>query len=258
VPAAASSDDGRVLTIEQMGRADRGAIAAGIPGITLMENAGGAVAGVIRARFPATPVAVLCGPGNNGGDGFVVARHLARAGWPLRLALLGARERLKGDAALACAAWEGKIEPLTPAVLEGAGLVVDALFGAGLARPLEGDAAAVITAVRESGLPVVAIDVPSGVHGDSGAVLGTAAPARLTVTFHRPKPGHLLLPGRELCGELAVADIGIPAAASARRCASGCSPASIAARRSCSTPTPSPALRSARRRCSAASRAPAY
>jgi ADP-dependent NAD(P)H-hydrate dehydratase / NAD(P)H-hydrate epimerase len=216
VPAAASSDDGRVLTIEQMGRADRGAIAAGIPGITLMENAGGAVAGVIRARFPATPVAVLCGPGNNGGDGFVVARHLARAGWPLRLALLGARERLKGDAALACAAWEGKIEPLTPAVLEGAGLVVDALFGAGLARPLEGDAAAVITAVRESGLPVVAIDVPSGVHGDSGAVLGTAAPARLTVTFHRPKPGHLLLPGRELCGELAVADIGIPAAVTQR------------------------------------------
>ena len=204
--------DGRVLTIEQMGRADRGAIAAGIPGITLMEKAGRAVADAIRARFPVTPVAVLCGPGNNGGDGFVVARRLAQAGWPVRLALLGARERLKGDAALACASWDGGIEPLAPAVLEGAGLVVDALFGAGLARPLAGEAAAVITAARDAAPPVVAIDVPSGVHGDSGDVLGTAAPARLTVTFHRPKPGHLLLPGRELCGELVVADIGIPAA----------------------------------------------
>jgi ADP-dependent NAD(P)H-hydrate dehydratase / NAD(P)H-hydrate epimerase len=212
VPAAATPDDDRVLTIEQMGRADQGAIAAGIPGISLMESAGRAVADAIRARFPPARVAVLCGPGNNGGDGFVVARRLAEAGWPVRVGLLGARGRLKGDAALACATWQGAIEPLAPAVVESAGLVVDALFGAGLARPLEGEAAAVIAALREARQPVVAVDVPSGVHGDSGAVLGAAAPARLTVTFHRPKPGHLLLPGRELCGELVVADIGIPAA----------------------------------------------
>jgi hydroxyethylthiazole kinase-like uncharacterized protein yjeF len=153
---------------------------------------------------------VLCGPGNNGGDGFVVARRLARAGWPVRLALLGRRERLSGDAALAAARWRGGVEPLTPAALDGAGLVVDALFGAGLSRPLDGAAGATIEAVVDRGLPSVAIDVPSGVHGDTGAVMGTAAAARMTVTFHLAKPGHLLLPGRDLVGELVVADIGIP------------------------------------------------
>jgi len=203
--------DGRLLTIEQMGAADRGAIAAGIPGIRLMEHAGGAIARAIAARLPPTPVAVLCGPGNNGGDGFVVARKLEAAGWPVRLGLLGRPDALKGDAASARDAWQGPIQPATPALLEGAGLIVDGLFGAGLARPIEGAARELVEAMAAGPAPVVAIDVPSGVHGDTGEVLGAAAAATLTVTFHRPKPGHLLLPGRTLCGELVVADIGIPA-----------------------------------------------
>jgi len=201
---------GEVLSIAQMARADAAAIAAGIAGIELMENAGAAVADAILARYPPLPVSVLCGPGNNGGDGFVVARRLARAGWPVRVALLGERGRLRGDAAKAARSWGGEVAALAPSVLEGAGLVVDALFGAGLARPLEGPAQAIIESVRAAGLPVVAVDVPSGVHGDTGEVLGVAARARMTVTFHRVKPGHLLLPGRDHVGELLVADIGIP------------------------------------------------
>ena len=207
---------GEVLRIAEMAAADAAAIAAGISGGELMANAGTAVAEALTARFVRTPAIVLCGPGNNGGDGFVVARRLAQAGWPVRVAMLGARERLRGDAAAAAAAWTGTTLVLEPAVLEGAGLVIDALFGAGLARPLEGMAVAIIEAVRIAALPVVAVDVPSGVDGDTGQILGAAAGATLTVTFHRPKPGHLLLPGRELAGELVVADIGIPNDVTAR------------------------------------------
>lgn len=203
--------DGRLLTIEEMTAADAAAIAAGIPGIELMENAGAAVARAISARFAPRPALVLCGPGNNGGDGFVTARHLRERGWPVRVALLGARERLRGDAALAANAWPEVVLPLDRELLEGARLVVDGLFGAGLTRALDGVARETVEAVARAGVPTVAIDVPSGVHGDSGAVLGAAAPARLTVTFHRAKPGHFLLPGREHVGELVVADIGIPA-----------------------------------------------
>ena len=203
--------DGRLLTIAEMGAADAAAIAAGMPGIQLMENAGAAVARAITERFAPRPALVLCGPGNNGGDGFVAARHLAGHGWPVRLALLGARERLRGDAATAAAAWLGEVLPLDPELIADAGLVVDGLFGAGLARPLEGVAHDAIEAVGQAAVPVVAIDVPSGVHGDTGAVLGSAAHATLTVTFHRAKPGHFLLPGRDYVGELVVADIGIPA-----------------------------------------------
>ncbi len=199
-----------VLTVEEMYRADAAAIAAGIAGETLMENAGRAIADRIRHRWARRPVAVLCGPGNNGGDGFVVARLLAADGWPVRLALLGERARLKGDAAAMAARWEGPVEPLGEAVLDGAELVVDALFGAGLGRPLDGAARAVVEAVNRRALACVAIDVPSGVHGDSGAVLGVAPDCAMTVTFFRRKPGHLLMPGRGLAGEVIVADIGIP------------------------------------------------
>ncbi len=199
-----------LLTVDEMYRADAAATAAGVSGETLMENAGRAVADAIVARWKACPVAILCGPGNNGGDGFVMARLLSDAGWPVRLALLGDRERLKGDARIHADRWGGPVETLSTGVLDGAELVVDALFGAGLARPLAGTAAEIVAAVAAHGLPCVAVDVPSGVHGDTGAILGTAAPANLTVTFFRRKPGHLLLPGRQLCGELMVADIGIP------------------------------------------------
>jgi ADP-dependent NAD(P)H-hydrate dehydratase / NAD(P)H-hydrate epimerase len=202
--------DGRLLTIAEVTAADAAAIAAGVPGIKLMENAGAAVARATAARFAPRPALVLCGPGNNGGDGFVAARHLAGRGWPVEVALLGARERLRGDAAQAAAAWDGAVLTLDPALAAGAQLVVDGLFGAGLTRPLEGVAREAIEAVARANIPVVAIDIPSGVHGDSGAVLGAAARTTLTVTFQRAKPGHFLLPGRDYVGELVVADIGIP------------------------------------------------
>jgi hypothetical protein len=135
-----------LLTVAQMGAADRLTIAAGTPGTMLMERAGAAVADAMRRRWPPAPVLVLCGPGNNGGDGFVVARLLAEAGWPVRLTLLGERTALRGDAAVHAAQWSGPIDAFTPAILDGAVVVVDALFGAGLSRPIEGAAKIMLAA----------------------------------------------------------------------------------------------------------------
>jgi ADP-dependent NAD(P)H-hydrate dehydratase / NAD(P)H-hydrate epimerase len=198
-----------LLTPQQMGVADRLTIAGGIPGIALMEKAGQAVADAVARRWAPRPLAVLCGPGNNGGDGFVAARVLAERGWQVRLALLGEVAALRGDAAQAAAAWRGPVEALTPAVLDDAGLAIDAIFGAGLARPIEGMARAVVEALGRHALPVVAVDVPSGVDGAGGEALGAAPQAAVTVTFFRKKPGHLLLPGRALCGQTVLAQIGI-------------------------------------------------
>jgi len=200
-----------LLSVAQMTEADRAAIAAGTPGLLLMQNAGNAVVREITRRWSPRPVAVLCGPGNNGGDGFVVAIELAHAGWPVRVALLGARENLRGDARIHAARWSGSVESVAPGVTEGAALVVDALFGSGLSRRLDPQIVATLAAITQRGLPLVAVDVPSGVMGDTGESVG-AAPAVCTVTFARKKPGHVLLPGRELCGETVVADIGIPSA----------------------------------------------
>jgi len=197
-----------LLAVAEMYRADALTMAGGVPGPVLMEAAGAAVARAVCERWAPHPTAVLCGPGNNGGDGFVIARLLLEAGWPVRLALLGTRSALRGDAAVAAERWGGPVEAADPAILDGNPLVIDALFGAGLARPLDGMAKAIVEAM--AGRTVVAVDVPSGVHGDSGEVMGVAPQAALTVTFFRRKPGHLLLPGRALCGEVIVADIGIP------------------------------------------------
>jgi hydroxyethylthiazole kinase-like uncharacterized protein yjeF len=197
---------GEILTNAQMAGADAFAVAHGVPSLTLMENAGRAVADCISARFKPCPVTVLCGPGNNGGDGFVVARHLDEQGFTVRVAHDAGH---KGDAGEMSARWKGARVALTPAALDGARLVVDGLFGAGLSRPLEGAPAQMVEALN--GLPVVAIDIPSGISGDTGQPLGAVyVTAVLTVTFFRKKPGHLLLPGRALCGEVVVADIGIP------------------------------------------------
>ena len=198
-----------LLDVNQMGEADRLTVVAGTLSNLLMENAGGSVAQAIIKRWSARPVTIMCGPGNNGGDGFVTARHLVEAGWSVRLALLGAREGLKDEARHHAERWSGAVEPLTPAALEGAELVVDAIFGAGLSRALEGPAEETLAAAAQKGTPIVAIDVPSGVMGDTGEVLGAVAVV-LTVTFFRKKPGHLLLPGRLLCGEVIVTDIGTP------------------------------------------------
>ena len=199
-----------LLTSAQMGEADEAAEAGGIDAFALMEAAGGAVSVQVGARWAMRPVTVLCGPGNNGGDGFIAARHLAAAGWPVKLALLGSREKLKGQAAQPAALWTGEVAPLTPQTLDDSGVVIDALFGAGLARPLDGAALEVVEALKKRRIPTCAIDVPSGLDGTSGLVLGAAAPAALTVTSFRKKPGHLLYPGRGLCGDVIVSDIGTP------------------------------------------------
>jgi ADP-dependent NAD(P)H-hydrate dehydratase / NAD(P)H-hydrate epimerase len=203
--------DLQLLTTEQMGDADRLAAAGFVPSETLMENAGAAVARAALAMCaPGGRVAVLCGPGNNGGDGFVAARHLHAAGLDVRLTLLGPPGALKGDAAAMAQRCGLPMVPLTPSSIDEAQLIIDALFGAGLARPISGVAAEVVGAINRGGAPVLAVDVPSGVDGTTGAATGPVVEAVCTVTFFRRKPGHLLLPGRLLCGEINVADIGIP------------------------------------------------
>ena len=202
--------DTALLKVDEMYRADAHAVAMGVPSLELMENAGRAIATTIEDRWAPTPVAILCGPGNNGGDGFVVARLLAARGWAVRVALLGDVAALKGDAKINADQWTGAIEPMSVAVLDDAGLIVDALFGAGLSRPIEGACADVLASAADKGVPCVGVDTPSGVHGDTGEIMGTAIAMALTVTFFRAKPAHVLMPGRDLAGEIVIADIGIP------------------------------------------------
>jgi ADP-dependent NAD(P)H-hydrate dehydratase / NAD(P)H-hydrate epimerase len=195
----------QILTVSEMGRADAAAIADGTPGVTLMERAGTAVADAVCARFPRQATTVLCGPGNNGGDGYVAARVLKDRGWPVEVRRFG--EPATQDAQAASARWEGETKPLNGALEPG--IWIDALFGAGLTRPLSGPAAAAAIRMAEAPERVVAVDVPSGVAGDTGKPNGPAACAALTVTFHAKKPAHLLEPGRSRCGEVVVADIGL-------------------------------------------------
>jgi hydroxyethylthiazole kinase-like uncharacterized protein yjeF len=201
----------QLLTPAEMGEADRLTIAGGTPGIALMDNAGRAVADAAAARHPpGTRVAVVAGPGNNGGDGFVAARLLAERGYQVRVLLPGRGAAPKGDAAAAAQRWSGPTVAAQPGELAGAGLVIDALFGAGLDRPVEGLPRAMIEAMNACGAAVLAVDLPSGINGASGAVMGAAVKAAETITFFRRKPGHLLMPGRLHCGRVRVASIGIP------------------------------------------------
>ncbi|MCX7305525.1 MAG: NAD(P)H-hydrate dehydratase [Hyphomicrobiales bacterium] len=199
-----------LLTPLEMGQADRLTIEAGpYDGIDLMRRAGAAVAAVVLERYPDAAVAdVLCGPGNNGGDGYVVARLLAEAGMTVRVWALG-RPRGGTDAATAAAECPLKPRRLSAYAPVAGTVVVDALFGAGLSKPVEGEAASAIRKCADADVRVVAVDLPSGVSGDGGEVQGAAFRALKTVTFFRKKPGHLLYPGREHCGETVVAGIGI-------------------------------------------------
>ena len=202
-----------VLTTVEMERADRLAIAAGTPGFSLMLSAGQAVAAAAMDLVEEGPILVIAGPGNNGGDGFVAAAELAARGRDVSVILLCERDSLQGDAASAARGWKYPVLPFNPQAIGHPALIIDALFGAGLNRPVKGDPLEMIEAVNANSAPVLSIDLPSGVNGTSGAVMGVAVRAAETVTFFRRKPGHLLLPGRMHCGRVRVADIGIDARA---------------------------------------------
>ncbi len=197
----------QILTVAETAAADAAAIAAGTPGVVLMERAGTAVADAVCAQFRKQPALVLCGPGNNGGDGYVAARVLQARGWPVEVRALGGPA--SQDAQAAAGRWKGPTRPLNGAL--GEGVLVDALFGAGLSRALDGPAAAAALAMADASEKVVAVDVPSGLPGDTGLPKGPCAAAAVTVTFHAKKPAHVLEPGRSRCGEVVVADIGLGA-----------------------------------------------
>jgi hydroxyethylthiazole kinase-like uncharacterized protein yjeF len=194
-----------LLTPAEMAVADRSAVAMGVSVATLMENAGRAIARAVRANIRPCRTLVLCGPGNNGGDGYAAARILAQWGWPVAVAALAPA---RGDAADMAREWRGPVVPFAADEVARADLVIDAVFGAGLGRDLDEAVIEVLRAARR----VVAVDTPSGVDGATGAVRGFARQAELTVTFFRLKPGHKLLPGRDLCGRTVLADIGLPGA----------------------------------------------
>jgi len=198
-----------VLTAAEMERADRLAIAAGTPGFALMLSAGQAVAEAAMNLVEEGPIVVVAGPGNNGGDGFVAAAELAARGREVSVILLCERDSLQGDAASAARGWKYPVLPFNPQAIGRPALIIDALFGAGLDRSVKGEPQQMIEAINANGAPVLSVDLPSGVNGTTGAVMGVAVNATETVTFFRRKPAHLLLPGRIHCGRVRVADIGI-------------------------------------------------
>jgi ADP-dependent NAD(P)H-hydrate dehydratase / NAD(P)H-hydrate epimerase len=201
-----------VLTTTEMEHADRLTIASGTPGFALMLSAGQAVAQTAVDLVEQGPILVIAGRGNNGGDGFVAAAELVARGRDVSVILMCERDILKGDAASAARGWKYPVLPFNPQAMGTPALIVDALFGAGLDRPVQGDPLTMIEAINASGVPVLSIDLPSGINGTTGAVMGAAVRASETVTFFRRKPGHLLLPGRMHCGRVRVAGIGIDAA----------------------------------------------
>jgi hydroxyethylthiazole kinase-like uncharacterized protein yjeF len=201
-----------LLSPDDMAAVDRAAAASGIDSYGLMEKAGQAVAASALRHFPeALRFVVLCGPGNNGGDGYVAARALQQSGAEVRLFHLGDPKTLKGDAARAFEDCQILGEAMAHYSPQPGDIVIDAIFGAGLSRPVPDEVETIIAAITKAGLPVIAVDLPSGLDGRSGQVLGAAFRAARTVTFMNRKPGHLLMPGRDLCGMLEVFDIGIPA-----------------------------------------------
>jgi len=200
-----------ILTTAEMERADRLTIAAGTPGFALMMSAGQAVAEAAMDLAEEGPILVVAGPGNNGGDGFVAAAELAARGREVSVILLCERDSLQGDAASAARGWKYPVLPFNSHAIGRPALIIDALFGAGLDRAVRGEPIEMIEAINANGAPILAVDLPSGINGTTGAVMGVAVRATETVTFFRRKPAHLLLPGRIHCGRVRVADIGIDA-----------------------------------------------
>jgi ADP-dependent NAD(P)H-hydrate dehydratase / NAD(P)H-hydrate epimerase len=198
-----------LLSPSEMADADRLAIAEAMTAGQLLERAGRAVADAAARRPYNTPILVLCGTGLNGGDGFVAARILRERGYRVRLGMIGLVSSLGGEVAYAAEQWGSPIEDAFTLTLPKEGVVIDALLGAGLSRDITGPLAGLIERINESRLPVIAVDLPSGIDGNSGQVRGVAIKAQETVTFFRRKPGHLLLPGKLDCGAVHVADIGI-------------------------------------------------
>lgn len=200
----------QLFSPKQMAEVDRKAIESGFAGPALMERAGAAVAAVVLRNWPQIERAViLCGPGNNGGDGHVAARHLDQAGVPV--CRFGMTPKGNRDAVWAYGAFPGAIEKISDYRPQAGDVVIDALFGAGLDRALGEELAALITQIVSARLPVLAVDLPSGLSGRTGRPTGPCFKADVTVTFAGLKPGHVLLPGRQLCGTIELADIGIPA-----------------------------------------------
>lgn len=205
-----------LLTTAQMAQADRLTIDSGTPSMALMEKAAMAIAAAASSYLAKTSgrrVLVLCGPGNNGGDGYVAARLLRSQRFRVRVAALAPPGQLRGDAREAAQRWDGSVEDAKTCDFGGVDLVIDALFGSGLARDIDGPAAQIIERLNawreQTRQKVIAVDIPSGVDGTSGAIRGVAVQADSTVTFFRLKIGHLLLPGRLRCGAISCAHIGI-------------------------------------------------
>ncbi|MBJ7470196.1 MAG: NAD(P)H-hydrate dehydratase [Solirubrobacteraceae bacterium] len=200
-----------LLLPQELGASDRWAIGTlGIPGIDLMERAGAALAAQAQRSLPHGPIAVLCGPGNNGGDGLIAARILHDAGRDTQVLLIKDAAAFHGDAALARDRCTAPMRPFAGAELDAAAGVIDALLGTGATGAPRGLVQQAIAATRARGLPVVACDLPTGVDAATGGVPGDAFTAVATVTFHRPSPGHVIRPGKAHVGQLTVADIGIP------------------------------------------------
>lgn len=200
-----------LLSAEETHAADAQTIRSGIPGLTLMENAARGVVSVIGEHYAPLPCLVVCGTGNNGGDGFAVARILKERGWPVQVVLRGDHDNIRGDAAIMRDKWAAgnPIHAFHNRLLEGAGLIVDAMFGTGLSRALDDDTQKIVQSINARHADVVAVDIPSGVHADNGAIMGAAVRATHTVTFFTPKLGHVLLPGKAHTGTLHVMDIGV-------------------------------------------------
>ena len=198
----------QLLTPHEMGRADALTIESGVPERELMKNAGMRVVEHIRRTYPRVPTTILCGPGNNGGDGFVIGIELRKRGWPVRLVLLGDKKKYGAAARHFLDLW-GDTEDFSADALTDAGLIVDAMFGAGLDRPIVAEFEKIVRQTNKMICPVVAVDVPSGICGETGQVLGVAIQASSTVSFFRFKPGHFLYPGRARRGDLVLGQIGI-------------------------------------------------